>query len=132
MKIAHATATAMPGEGYPVDIVTGGHSVRADEPVDNGGADTGASPYGLLLSGLAACTLITLRMYAKHKSWPLETARVLLDFYDEDGAQRIERVLRFDGSLDPEQRDRLLDIAERTPVTLTLKRSVAINTRLAE
>src|ERR1700678_2861946 len=66
-----ATATVTSEEApYGVRISTGGHAVRADEPVDQGGADTGPAPFGLLLSGLGACTAITLRMYADHESWP--------------------------------------------------------------
>jgi putative redox protein len=56
---------------YGVHIDAGGHALRGDEPVDQGGADTGPAPFGLLLSGLGGCTAITLRMYAERKGWPL-------------------------------------------------------------
>ena len=132
MKLGHVTATAPRQVGYPVDIVAGGHHhLHADEPPDNGGTDTGPSPYGLLLSGLAACTAITLRMYAERKGWPLEAVHVSLDMTEDDGTQLIKRVLRFDGPLDCDQRARLLDIAERTPVTKTIKIGTKIDTREA-
>jgi putative redox protein len=131
MKLAHVTATNAPGDGYPVEIVAGRHHLAADEPTAQGGTDTGASPFGLVLSGLASCTLITLRMYAQRKEWPLQQTHVMLDLTDEDGSQHIERLVRLDGDLDDDQRNRLLDIAERTPVTKTLKQGVAITTRLA-
>ena len=67
-----ATATVTSEETpYGVRINVGGHALRGDEPADRGGADTGPAPFGLLLSGLGACTAITLRMYAEHQSWPL-------------------------------------------------------------
>ncbi|HET6909944.1 MAG TPA: OsmC family protein [Mycobacteriales bacterium] len=132
MKLAHVTATSSPGDGYPVEIAAGHHHLTADEPESNGGTDTGASPYGLLLSGLAACTLITLRMYAQRKEWAVSQLRVAIDMTDDEGNQHIERRLHIDGALDDEQRSRLLDIAERTPVTKTLKRGVEITTHLAD
>jgi hypothetical protein len=62
-----ATATVTSEERpYGVRINAGGHALRGDEPVDHGGADSGPTPFGLLLSGLGACTAITLRMYAEH------------------------------------------------------------------
>ena len=68
-----ATATVTSEEApYGVRINTGSHALRADEPADHGGADTGPAPFGLLLSGLGACTAITLRMYAEHQGWPLD------------------------------------------------------------
>jgi putative redox protein len=79
---------------------------------------------------LGACTAITLRMYAERKQWALRGVQVDVRFSGtgKDGA--IARVLKLDGELSDEQRARLADIAERTPVTLTLKNGVAITTTL--
>jgi putative redox protein len=130
-RIARASATNQPG-AYVVDIRAGRHQVTADEPVANGGTGTAPSPFGLLLSGLAACTAITLRMYAQRKQWPLEDVHVDLDMTGEEtGEQRISRVLRLDGPLDDEQRGRLLEISEKTPVTKAVRAGVPIDTRLA-
>jgi putative redox protein len=131
MQIARAVAASQQGPGYRVEIHSGPHRLSADEPVELGGTATGPSPYGLLASSLGACTAITLRMYAERKDWPLERVEVRLSIDEDDGAQRISRELRLDGKLDEEQRARLLDIAERTPVTKTLRAGVAIETRLA-
>ena len=60
---------------YGVRIESGGHRLRADEPVQHGGGDSGPSPFGLLLSGLGACTAMTLRMYAERKHWPSKVLR---------------------------------------------------------
>jgi putative redox protein len=128
-QLARATGTNT--TRYEVAIETGRHQLTADEPVGNGGADTGPSPYGLVLAGLAACTAITLRMYAERKHWPLDEVRVQLVLSDDGSGQRIGRVLTLLGTLDDDQRARLLDIAERTPVTKTLRQGVRIDTRLA-
>lgn len=116
---------------YRVDLKAGRHHVLvADERQAHGGADAGPAPYEYLLSGLAACTAITLRMYAERKSWPLEHVQVDLRFIRTGKAARVERELVLDGALTEDQRLRLADVAERTPVTLTLKSGVEINTQL--
>ncbi len=116
---------------YRTDIRAGHHGLIADESVAAGGADAGASPFGLVLAGLGACTAITLRMYAERKAWKLTGLTVDLEYYRDDKAFRVERVLHIEGDLDAEQRARLADIAERTPVTLALKAGTTINTRTA-
>lgn len=116
---------------YRTEIRVGHHTLIADEPAAVGGGDTGAHPFDFVLAGLAACTAITLRMYAERKSWALTGLAVDLQYYREDKSYRIERTLHIDGELDAEQRARLADIAERTPVTLALKAGAAIHTRLA-
>lgn len=115
---AAAVVATSTGEDYRVDIRSGRHRLAADEPQSNGGADTATTPVGLLLSALGSCTAITLRMYAQRKQWPLESVRVHLGY--EKGPDRTARITRridLVGELDEAQRARLLDIAERTPVT---------------
>ena len=116
---------------YAVNIRAGHHDLIADESVPAGGADAGPSPFTLVLAGLGACTAITLRMYAERKTWTLTNLAVDLEYFRDGKDFRIERVLRIEGPLDTEQRARLADIAERTPVTLALKAGTTINTRLA-
>ena len=115
---------------YVTAIKAGHHDLTADESPALGGQDAGPSPYELLLAGLGACTAITLKMYAERKDWPLEELAVGLLFQMVDGKQRIDRTLTVTGGLSDEQRARLADIAERTPVTLTLKSGVEIRTEL--
>jgi putative redox protein len=126
-----ASATARSDAGYAVAVRAGHHSLSADEPASAGGTDSGPSPYGLLLAALGACTSITLRMYAERKGWQLGTVEVELHLLKEAAAERIERRVHLSAPLEEAQRARLADICERTPVTLTLKRGVAIGTTLA-
>jgi len=128
--MTNATAT-IGRDRYRTRIEASGHSITADEPERLGGANAGPAPYDLLLSALGACTAITLRMYADRKEWPLESLGVDLRVVRDGDTMRIERTLAPVGDLTVEQRARLADVAERTPVTLTLKSGVAIHTKLA-
>jgi putative redox protein len=99
-RVADATAT-IGTDRYHVDLQAGQHALAADEPADGGGADTGPSPFGLLLSGLGACTAITLRMYADRKQWPLEGVDVQLVYTVKDRATRwIDRQITVRGPLE--------------------------------
>lgn len=133
------------GEGpFAQRIAAGRHSLRADEPVDFGGLDSGPGPYDLLLAGLGACTSMTVRMYANRKKWPLDQVSVTLahdrihaadcaDCETKDGRiDRITRQLTLNGDLDPNQRVKLLEIADKCPVHRTLASEVSIVTELAE
>jgi putative redox protein len=124
-------------------VHSGAHVLPADEPVGNGGNDTGPDPYAYLLAALGTCTAMTLRSYARLKKWPLQNVRVQLvheKIYAADCADcetkegkvdRIERVIELAGPLDDEQRRRLLEIADRCPVHRTLTSEIKISTRLA-
>lgn len=109
-------------------IDTGGRRLSADEPEALGGSNAGFAPYDLLLASLAACTCITLRMYAARKGWPLVAIDVELHHTKDDKRSKITRVLSLTGALDDAQRARLAEVVERTPVTLTLKEGADIAT----
>lgn len=128
--------------GFTQEIQAGAHRLTADEPSDAGGADTGPSPYDLLLAALGACTSMTLRMYAERKQWPLDGVTVSLShekIHADDCAEcetrvgridRIERRIELSGPLDDAQRQRLLEIANMCPVHRTLTGEITIATTL--
>lgn len=128
--MAHARAS-IGTTNYQTAIVTGHHRLTADEGPALGGGDVGPGPYELLTSALAACTAITLRMYAERKQWPVTAVHADVHFVREGDKQHIDRVLTIEGGVDGEQKKRMADIAERTPVTLTLKGGLEIRTKLA-
>ena len=132
------------GEGrFNQDIAAGPHRLRADEPPEVGGEDTGPGPYDLVLAGLGACTSMTVRLYAERKKWPLEGVKVNLrhdrihaeDCADcETKAGKIDRIARrlfLEGPLEAEQRSKLLEIADKCPVHRTLTSEIKITTELA-
>ena len=131
-----------PGTGLTRTISTASHGLIADEPSDHGGADLGPNPYELLLASLGACTSMTIRMYAERKQWPLDNVDITLrhsriharDCKECESASgyvdRIEKRIVLSGSLDDEQRKRLLDIADRCPVHKTLGNEILISTEL--
>ena len=114
------------GGPFAQDISVAGHRLRADEPLEKGGEDTGAAPHELLLSALGACTAMTLKVYAERKGWPLKDVRVMLNGNHVDGAFVITRQLEFEGELDAEQRQRLSEIADKCPVHKTLLGDITI------
>lgn len=132
------------GKGkFTQEVIIGNHILIADEPLANGGNDLGPSPYDFLLTALGACTSMTIRMYANLKKMPLTGISVSLShekIYAQDcenceksGAKmdHIIRKIELTGTLTQEQRDRLLDIANKCPVHRTLTSIVSITTELA-
>jgi putative redox protein len=129
--------------GFAQKIIAGPHQFVGDEPTSVGGTDSGPTPYDLLLAGLGSCTSMTIAMYARRKQWALERVTVRLRHsrvHVEDCAAcetrtarltLIERDIELEGVLDEEQRGRLLAIANRCPVHLTLTSQIDIRTRLA-
>jgi putative redox protein len=116
---------------YRMQAVSGGNNVLiADEPEEVGGANMGFSPDELLCSALGACTAATLRMYADRKEWPLESVEVKVAFQRESSfsSTKIVRNIKLQGDLSEDQRERLLDIANKCPVHKTLTQPIEIET----
>jgi len=132
MKAISSARVTSTDKNYRHNIMTGVHPLVADEPVHAGGQDAGPAPYDFVLAGLGACTAITLRMYAEKKGWELGEFRVELTLLkNREGEARIERQLKASRALTDEQWERLLAMAEKTPVTLTLKSGTPISTQRA-
>ncbi|NBC95288.1 MAG: alpha/beta fold hydrolase [Deinococcus-Thermus bacterium] len=134
-RLADRINRAVTEEGYATDAWAGGHPLRLDEPTDHGGTDTGPNPVETLRVALAACTTITLRMYADRKGWPLKRITCDVDGSSkrQGGTMRthLTRRIGLIGDLDEEQRERLIEIAGRCPVHRTLEGEVTIDTEEA-
>jgi uncharacterized OsmC-like protein/pimeloyl-ACP methyl ester carboxylesterase len=125
-------------------VSVGPHGMTADEPKAAGGDDTGPGPYDFLLAGLGACTSMTMRMYADLKKLPMDRVTVTLrhskihaqdceECETRDGKlDQIERVIGIEGTLDAEQRKRLMEIADKCPVHRTLTSEIRIVTKAVE
>jgi putative redox protein len=129
-------------------VVAGHHRLLADEPEEVGGTDTGPSPYDYLSIALAACTSMTLRMYANHKKIPLGRVAVAVrhgkmpvDHCEDCGEvaegregriDRFERAISIEGGTPPELADKIVEIAGKCPVHRTLEAGSAVVTRLVE
>jgi putative redox protein len=110
-----------------------GHHWLADEPLEAGGGNQGPSPTLLLLSSLGACTAITVRMFAARKGWPLAGAEVLLEFNPEGSPAEgtdIRRTITLQGNLSPEQRERLLEVANKCPLHKVLTGKIRVHSAL--
>ncbi len=117
-------------------VTIGPHRLIADEPASVGGLGQGPDPYEFLLAGLGACTTMTVRLYANRKRWPLLKAEVTVRHVARlaDGAAKdvFEREINLSGELSNEERFRLLDIADRCPVSRTLAAGSVIRSRLSD
>jgi uncharacterized OsmC-like protein/pimeloyl-ACP methyl ester carboxylesterase len=125
-------------------VTIGPHRLIADEPVAVGGEDTGPGPYDFLLTALGACTSMTMRLYADRKALPLDRVTVTLrhsKIYAKDCEEcetrdgmldQIDRVIGMEGTLDADQRKRLMEIADKCPVHRTLTSEIRILTKAAD
>lgn len=132
-----------PAGGFRTDLAVAGKTMIADEPLAYGGTNLGPTPYDYLAAALASCTTMTLQMYARHKKLDLESATVRIrhqkihaeDCADcETGTGKVDefrRSLELEGSLTEEQRQRMVEIADRCPVHRTLHGEVKVRTELA-
>ncbi|MCG2419009.1 alpha/beta fold hydrolase [Aequorivita sp. F47161] len=129
---------------FTTQLKLGDHNMLADEPKTFGGNNFGPSPYELLSAGLAACTVMTIQMYARRKKWEVENVTCHIDYskdhavdceHCEDDSAKIDtfkRKLTLKGNLSEEQKTRLLEIADRCPVHKTLHSKTQIITTLLE
>jgi uncharacterized OsmC-like protein/alpha/beta superfamily hydrolase len=136
IDVAPGATAIETGRGrYQNHILAGGASFLADEPLRVGGLGTGPSPFDLICAGLAACTSMTLRMYARHRDIPLEGVRATVTHERVEGllpVNRLNTVIQLDGALTAKHREGLLRVAERCPVHLMLVHGVDIEDQIVE
>jgi len=118
------------------------HQWVADEPSSVGGSNLGPDPYEHLLAALGACTAMTMRMYANRKKWPVENISIELDHARDHGADCSEcdeehkqidvitRSISITGDLDDEQRNRIMEIADKCPVHRTMHNKLVVKTNV--
>jgi putative redox protein len=109
-------------------IEIGPHRILTDVSVEAGGEASGPQPHDLLAAALAACTTLTVNLYAKRKGWPLEEVLVSVKHGQEEGAYGLHRTIRYVGALSSEDKARLTDIANKCPVHKTLSGQIQITT----
>ncbi|WP_029036592.1 bifunctional alpha/beta hydrolase/OsmC family protein [Salinimicrobium xinjiangense] len=142
LETKHQVVANLGEEGYTTQLKAGKHYLTADEPVSFGGEDFGPSPYELLSAGLAACTSMTIQMYARRKKWPLKNVETHVNHKkthaeDCESCERntskidvFEREIVLQGNLDEAQQQKILEIADKCPVHRTLSNKVGISTHL--
>jgi putative redox protein len=119
-------------KGYAHSLTAGRHTLIADEPEDEGGADTGPTPGQLLALSLASCTAITIEMYAERKGWNVEDLEVEVDYgpRPREGPARFEVAVKLPKGLADDEAESLLSIASKCPVHRLLKGEVVIEDRV--
>lgn len=134
-------ATARNGGGFLTHLDSRGFDLLADEPRDAGGTEQGPTPYDYLAMSLAACTAMTIRLYAQRKGWPLDEIDVRVTHtrihaddcadcdHTDDHIDRLDTELRLPDNLDPDHHAALVRIADRCPVHRTLDGQIEIHTR---
>lgn len=119
-------------EGYAQEIHARDHTFWADEPTELEGLDSGPTPFELLLAAIGSCTTVTMRMYARRKDWPLEQLRIRLTHEkakrDGEEVDLIQKEIEMTGELSNEQRERLLEVADRCPVHRAITGNLKIET----
>ena len=120
---------------WRADITDGTHRWHADEPVSVGGGDTGPNPSQMICGALGACTVITVQMYAARKQWPVTAVEVTVTKNPRgkpaDGATELDRQIKLTGELSADQRERLLEVANKCPTHKLLSGTIRIATALA-
>ncbi|WP_371815923.1 OsmC family protein [Flavobacterium sp. CS20] len=143
LKTKHQVVASLDqNDDFTTEMALGSHRMQADELEEFGGHNLGPNPYEFVSGGLAACTAMTIQMYAKRKKWSVENVEVHINHnkdhcYDcknvEDKTSKIdifERDIILKGNLDNKQRQRLLEIANKCPVHRTLHSDIVVKTKL--
>lgn len=121
-------------DNFTTSISSVDHGLIADEPIAVGGDNLGMAPYELVCSGLAACTVMTIKLYAERKDWDISEVFCYVSHskekVEEEYVDVFSKSLQFVGNLDEKQQERLRQIAGKCPVHKTLEREVRIETTI--
>jgi putative redox protein len=125
-----ATATRTGGFTHRIEVRR--HELTADEPPDNGGADQGPTPQELLAASLAACTAITIEMYAERKKWDIGEVEVECEYEQAERGSPTNFIvtLTLPSGLTEEQLERIQTIAAKCPVHRTLEGETTFEQRV--
>jgi len=119
------------GEGPLQQKITAGDlHFLSDAELSKGGGGTGPSPHEYLGAALAACTTMTLKMYAGRKAMPLENAIVTIDIERADDIEKFTRDIQLIGNLSAEEKEKLMEIADKCPIHKALAGQIQIKTQL--
>ena len=144
LETDHEVMANLGATGFTTQIIAGKHHLVADEPIKVGGSDLGPNPYELVSSGLAACTSMTIQMYARRKKWEISNVETHVSYSkkhaedcencENDMAKidSFEREISIKGDLDEKQLKRLMEIADKCPVHKTLSSRAQIITKLID
>ncbi|MEM9065583.1 MAG: OsmC family protein [Planctomycetota bacterium] len=135
---ARRVSVVLGASGFRTECTAGSHRLVADEPGTLGGEDSGPSPVQMFLMSLGACKAMTMRMYAERKGWSLEGVEIQLGWEDRrpEGIEtgplipHIEIEMTLTGDLDDAQRNRILDIADKCPVSKVVTGNSVMTTAL--
>jgi len=128
----HKIKATIGRDHYMTVLEAGAKRILADEPENVGGTDQGFSPDELLGSALAACTVITLRMYADRKQLRLDQIEVEVSVEWDKQARRtsLKKSIRFTGDLQPAEVQRLREIADKCPTHVSRTNPIDIETTI--
>nr|WP_315224750.1 OsmC family protein [uncultured Flavobacterium sp.] len=117
---------------YKTEVQTGNHIITSDEPIEVGGQDLGFTPTELLESSLAACTAMTIRMYADRKEWDLDKVEIKVGFKRNLTTNQITftKEIQLYGKLDYDQRERLLEMGSKCPIEKVITGNVLVTSKL--
>ena len=111
-------------------LTSGKHTIVGDIDTASGGEDTGPSPHDLIAMSLASCTSMTVRLYTQRKQWDLQNTIVTVDIVNSPEGVLFNRKIEIVGNLDGEQRQRVLDIANKCPIHKLLSGKIEVKTEL--
>ena len=119
---------------FQAEVHASWSSFLVDEPVQAGGLGSGPNPYDLLSAAIGSCTLMTIRLYARRKQWPLEHVRVKVTHHRDslEAKDRFVREIELTGTLDDAQRARMREVSMRCPVHMTMERGSIVETKFVE